>query len=134
MHALSGAQGLAGRPTLPTFRLTDSELGMGASLGNSAIWVNTKSTGAVERVFSNALAQSLIGTISVRYGGFALSEGVLGNRSGSSRSRYIALRADAGHLNFEIHPAYQRVSFKLGGVVDVSETTFVPFEATASAD
>jgi glycogen debranching enzyme len=134
MHALSGAQGLAGRPTLPTFRLTDSELGMGASLGNSAIWVNTKSTGAVERVFSNALAQSLIGTISVRYGGYGLSEGVLGNRSGSSRSRYIALRADAGHLNFEIHPAYQRVSFKLGGVVDVSETTFVPFEATASAD
>jgi hypothetical protein len=134
MHALSGAQGLAGRPTLPTFRLTDSELGMGASLGNSAIWINTKSTGAVERVFSNALAQSLIGTISVRYGGYGLSPGLLGDLAGSSRSRYIALRPDAGHLNFEIHPAYQRVSFTLGGVVDISETTFVPLEATASAD
>jgi len=134
MRALSGAEGLAGHPALPILRLTDSELGMGASLGNSAIWVNTKSTGAVERVFSNALAQSLIGTISVRYGGYGLSAGVLGDLAGSSRSRYIALRPDAGHLSFEIHPAYQRVSFTLGGVVDISETTFVPLEATALAD
>ncbi len=134
MDALSGVYGLTGRAALPTFRLTDSELGMGASLGNGAIWINTKSTGAVERVFSNALAQSLIGTIAVRYGGHGLPAGKLADRAGSSRSPYIALRPDATRRNFEIHPAYQRVSFTLGGVVDISETTFVPLDATASDD
>lgn len=123
MGTLHDVAGIAGRATLPVYRLTDSQLGMGASLGNGAIWINTKSTGAVERVFSNALAQSLIGTVSVRYGG----------RAASSRSPYIALRPDEGELNFEIHPAYQRVTFTLGGVVDVSETTFVPLDSTAPA-
>src|ERR1700723_240247 len=133
MPAVSGATGLAGHPALPTLRLTDSGLGMGASLGNAAIWVNTKSTGAVERVFSNAVAQSLIGAISVRYGGYGLPAGMFGNRAGSTPSPYIALRPDAGRRNFEIHPAYQRVSFTLGGVVNISETTFVPLDAAAPA-
>jgi glycogen debranching enzyme len=134
MSGLARVAGSAGCPALPTIRLTEHELGMGASLGNAAIWINTKSTGAVERVFSNALAQSLIGTISVRYGGYGLPAAVVGNRDGSSRSRYIALSPDGGHLNFEIHPAYQRVSFTLGGVLNISETTFVPLDGSASAD
>jgi hypothetical protein len=134
MGTLHDVAGFAGRATLPVFKLTDSQLGMGASLGNGAIWINTKSTGAVERVFSNALAQSLIGTISMRYGGYGLSTGILGDRAAFSKSPYIALRPDAGHLSFEIHPAYQRVSFTLGGVVDVSETTFVPLNSTAPAE
>ncbi|MFY9720791.1 MAG: amylo-alpha-1,6-glucosidase [Candidatus Cybelea sp.] len=133
MSVLSGGQRPMGRAALPTIRLTDDELGVGASLGNGAIWINTKSTGAVERVFSNAFAQSLIGTISVRYGGYGLPAGMLADGAGSSRSSYIALRPDAAHRNFEIHPAYQRVSFKLGGVVDISETTFVPLDAIAPA-
>ena len=58
------------RRRLPTINIDGSELGMGSSFGNSAIWVNTKSTGAVERVFSNMLAQSLIGTVSLRYGAY----------------------------------------------------------------
>lgn len=134
MNALPIVQRLAGHAALPTFRLTDSVLGMGASLGNSAIWINTKSTGAVERVFSNALAQSLIGAISIRYGGYGLPAGMLADRAGSSRSPYIALRPDATHRKFEIHPAYQAVSFTLGGVIDISETTFVPLDAAAPAD
>lgn len=134
MHALSSVQGLTARAALPTFKLTDSELGMGASLGNSAIWINTKSTGAVERVFSNVLAQSLIGAITVRYGGYGLAAGMPEDGVGSSGSAYIALRPDATHRTFEIHPAYQRVSFTLGGVVDISETTFVPLDAIAPAD
>jgi glycogen debranching enzyme len=133
MNARSSVEGLAGRATFPTFKLTDSELGMGASLGNSAIWINTKSTGAVERVSSNALAQSLIGAISVRYGGYGQQARMLADGAGSSISPYVALRPDATHRRFEIHPAYQRVSFTLGGVVEISETTFVPLDATASA-
>ena len=58
---------------------------------------------------------------------------MLADRAAFSKSPYIALRPDEGHRNFEIHPAYQRVSFTLGGVVDVSETTFVPLDSTAPA-
>jgi hypothetical protein len=134
MGTLHDVAGIAGRAALPAYRLTDSQLGMGASLGNGAIWINTKSTGAVERVFSNTLAQSLIGTISVRYGGYGLPTGMLADRAAFSKSPYIALRPDAGHRNFEIHPAYQRVSFTLGGVVDVTETTFVPLNSTAAGE
>ncbi|HLY01665.1 MAG TPA: amylo-alpha-1,6-glucosidase [Candidatus Cybelea sp.] len=133
MSALSRVAGLTGRPGLPIFRLTDSELGMGPSLGNGAIWINTKSTGAVERVFSNALAQSLIGSIAVRYGGYGVPAVRLGEHADSSGTPYVALGPDATHLNFELHPAYQRVSFTLGGVIDISETTFVPLDAAASA-
>jgi hypothetical protein len=39
---------------------------MGASLGNSAIWIQTKGDGAVERVFLNSIGQSLFGTVNVR--------------------------------------------------------------------
>jgi hypothetical protein len=129
MHSFSGGRGLTARSGLPTFKLPDSELGMGASLGNSAVWINTKSTGAVERVFSNTLAQSLFGAITVRYGGYGLPASMLVDRVGSSGGAFIALRPDGTHRNFEIHPAYQRVSFTLGGVVSVSETTFVPLDA-----
>lgn len=38
-------------PSLPTYTVSDDALAMGASLGNSTIWVNTKGTGAIERVF-----------------------------------------------------------------------------------
>jgi glycogen debranching enzyme len=134
MNSVSGVAGPARSAALPIFRLTDSELGMGASLGNSAIWINTKSTGAVERVFSNAFAQSLIGAIAVRYGGYGVPPRMLDGGAASPRSAYIALRPDATHRRFEIHPAYQKVSFTLGGVIDISQTTFVPLDAKAPAD
>jgi glycogen debranching enzyme len=133
MNARSSVESLAGRATFPTFKLSDSELGMGASLGNSAIWINTKSTGAVERVSSNALAQSLIGAISVRYGGYGQPARMLADAPDSPSLPYVALRPDATRRTFEIHPAYQRVSFTLGGVVEISETTFVPLDATTTS-
>lgn len=81
------------RRALPIINLTDAELGMGSSFGNSAIWVNTKSTGAVERLFSNVLAQRLIGTISLRYGGFGLPPGTLEHNDLSAQG-FIALRPE----------------------------------------
>lgn len=102
---------------------------MGASLGNSAIWINTKNTGAIERVSAIDLAQSLFGTIIVRYGGTGtpLSEGGFEAPLGDSKdTNYVGLRADGFQRVFEIHPAYQRVSYTIVGAVRVSETTFVP--------
>ena len=98
---------------------------MGASFGNSAIWVNTKSTGAVERLFVNALVQSVIGSISLDYGALGLPLSLAQHFDPSARG-FIALQPPEGTRRFEIHPAYQRLSFVLGGAVEVEETTFVP--------
>jgi hypothetical protein len=114
---------MARRRPLPTINVDGGELGMGSSFGNSAIWVNTKSTGAVERVFSNTLAQSLIGTVSLRYGGYG---SLLSLPHAHREQQYVALRPDPDSRRFEIHPAYQRLSFMIGAGLGVTETTFVP--------
>ncbi|MBV9276901.1 MAG: hypothetical protein JOZ97_01550, partial [Candidatus Eremiobacteraeota bacterium] len=113
---------------LPAFTISDSELGMGASLGNSSIWINTKSTGAIERVAPILSPDTLIGTIILRYGGTGtpLSEAWSESHVSESEASYVGLRPDNGVRTFEIHPAYQRVRFTVVGAVKVTETTFVP--------
>jgi hypothetical protein len=102
---------------------------MGASLGNGALWINTKNTGAIERVFSLAAGRSLFGTIGLRYGGVAhpLTSGRYSHRDASD-STYIALRPDGPRRTFELHPAYQRVSYTVATTIAVEETTFVPLD------
>ena len=104
---------------LPTYFLSESELGMGASFGNSAMWINTKGNGAIERVFSNEVGRSLLGGVSLRYGG-------------RSRDTYTGIYPPHGSRRFEIHPAYQRTSFVLASVLSVEETTFLPFGAAGA--
>lgn len=117
---------------LPSFTTTESNLGMGASLGNSALWILTKGTGQIERVFLNDAAQSLIGTIGVQYGSRSKPLGSLGFSDAGEPSderdsaSYTQLFADVGKRVFELHPAYQRVSYTLKSVIDIVETTFLP--------
>ncbi|HZY95549.1 MAG TPA: amylo-alpha-1,6-glucosidase [Candidatus Cybelea sp.] len=101
---------------------------MGASLGNSAVWILTKGTGAIERVFLNEVAQSLVGTFSLRYGARArsVSADIREHTAEHPSASYSGLFAADGSRTFEIHPAYQRVRFRLASVFDVSETTFLP--------
>lgn len=101
--------------SLPSFSLPSSQLAVGASLGNSAVWIHTKRDGAVERVFLNEIAQSLVGTFCVRYGG----------RPQNSSAFFSGLFTE-GHRTIELHPAYQRVQFRLARAIDISETTFLP--------
>ncbi len=58
---------VSGTDRLPTYRLDDADLGMGASFGNASVWVNTKNTGAIERLFCLDHGQSAIGAIVTRY-------------------------------------------------------------------
>ena len=119
---------------LPSYTLPDDALAMGASLGNSALWVNTKGTGAIERVFSVDVGQSLAGAITIRYAGTDPYPGTCTDGGsapaaiapdGRDPALYAGLHpAEPG--TFEIHPAYQRHHFTLAGTVRVSETTFVP--------
>ena len=89
---------------------------MGASLGNSAIWIQTKGDGAIERIFLNSIAESLVGTVHLRYTG----------RPKDAPSYFSGVFA-AGPRVLEIHPAYQRVRFSLIEIIEVVVTTFLPF-------
>jgi hypothetical protein len=101
---------------LDSFNVDRSQLAMGASLGNSAIWIQTKGDGAIERIFLNSIGASLVSTVDVRYAG----------RPEGADSFFSGVFAE-GPRTLEIHPAYQRVCFRIIEVVDVAETTFVPF-------
>jgi mannosylglycerate hydrolase MGH1-like protein len=112
---------------LPSFKIAEANLGTGASLGNSAIWVHTKGTGAIERVFLNDVSQSLIGTISLRFGAHSRPLGrVHLNEHTDEKPTYSGIFTGPGQRVFKLHPAYQRVSYTLKSVLDVSETTFLP--------
>jgi hypothetical protein len=99
----------AGSRMYASYELRDTDLGMGGSFGNSALWIDTKNTGAIGRVYCIDNGHDAIGSILLRY--------AIGD---------IGLGPDGTTRNFEIHPAYQRCTFSLGGVVSVSETTFLP--------
>ena len=101
---------------MESFSVAGSQLAMGASLGNSAIWVQTKGDGAIERIFLNSIGESLVGTVDIRYAG----------RPEGAESFFSGVFA-GGPRVLEIHPAYQRARFQNIAVIDVSETTFVPF-------
>lgn len=113
---------------LPSFTISERNLGMGASLGNSALWIKTKGTGAIEDVFLNEIAQVLIGAFGLRYGAHARPVAVA-TADGTTEhpsSAYSALFCEIGTRVFEIHPAYQRVRYTLASVLDIAETTFLP--------
>lgn len=100
---------------MESFSVAGSQLAMGASLGNSAVWIQTKGDGAIERIFLNSIGESLVGTVNVRYTGRPLN----------AASFFSGLFAAEPRM-LEIHPAYQRVRFSLIEIIDVVETTFLP--------
>ena len=124
-HMLSG---------LPYYTVPDDRLAMGASLGNSSLWVTTKGTGAIERVFSCDIGQSLINAVSIRYAGPGLyRSGLSADASeGADASSYLGLGQDMPG-EFEIHPAFQRHRFSIAGGLEVSETTFLPLLCDCTA-
>ncbi|HKW45033.1 MAG TPA: amylo-alpha-1,6-glucosidase [Candidatus Eremiobacteraceae bacterium] len=119
--------------SMPSYSLSETDLEMGPSLGNSSIWLNTKSTGAIERIFSIERGRNLIGSVSVHYGGTGapLRPEPDPHVQASNDVRYIGLDRD-GPAAVEIHPVFQRRQFSLGGVLAVTETLFVPLAEALS--
>jgi hypothetical protein len=113
---------------LPSFTISESYLGMGASLGNTAVWIHTKGTGAIERVFLNEAGVSMVGAVALRYGAHArgLSSEHRPYAGDSAPPEYSAMYPEAGSRTFEVHPAFQRVHYTLANVIQIEETTFVP--------
>src|SRR5580700_5380838 len=103
---------------IPWYTVSESELEVGASLGNSAVWLNSRSTGAIERVFSLERGTSFFGSVSLRYAG---SGGVptasdTSQPGESATGSYIALEHDAPAV-VELHPVFSRRRFSVGGAV-----------------
>jgi hypothetical protein len=94
---------------LPSYHIPASRLGMGSSLGNSSLWVNTKNSGDIERIFSVAAGKTLVGSFSVRYGlaGHSLRDFWLGIEHDARAKSYTPLEASGDGVTFDIHPAYQ---------------------------
>ncbi len=112
---------------LPFYQVSDDALEMGASLGNSAAWIASKGTGAIDRVFSVDIGQSLVGAASIRYASPghrpAEASDALGHEPDAPS--YVSLRP-AVPGTFQIHPAYQRHHFTIAGLLQVVETVFLP--------
>jgi hypothetical protein len=113
--------------TLPSYRTTAGRLGTGASFGNSALWVNTKNTGDIERVFSVVHGCSLIGSIAIRFAiaGRPLRDAAL-DPSETSTKMYTPLSLSLDDVLVELHPACQKRSFEIAGSIHVTETVFLP--------
>lgn len=133
MEAVEGfeAQSTYAKPlsahAMPSFLIPESNLGMGASLGNSELWIHTKGTGAIERTFLNDIGLALTGAVSVRYGAHARPFGLdLPGHVLDDDSAYSGMFPENGSRIFEIHPAHQTVRFTLGSVLEIEETTFLP--------
>ena len=112
---------------LPCYTVPDGTLAMGASLGNSALWVTTLGTGAVQQVFDVALGETVIDTICIRYAGRGHRplEGPDSASPDHATPSFVGLGQERTGT-FELHPAYQRHRFAIAGAVSVTETTFLP--------
>jgi glycogen debranching enzyme len=118
---------------LSSYIVPDTDMEMGASLGNSSCWVTTKGTGDIENVFSTYLGQKVLGAVCIRYGGsarplqlpFQEDGGQSGPDGRSQQDGQMQLYSQAPGT-FEIHPAFQRHTYELPGEVQVEETVFVP--------
>ncbi len=113
--------------SVPWYTVSESELEVGSSLGNSTVWINTKSTGAIERIFNLARGASFFGSVMLRYAGIGHvpSDMQKAEKSESEAGTYIGLDRDAPAA-IEVHPVFSRRRFSIGGVVAVTETIFVP--------
>jgi hypothetical protein len=112
--------------SLPTYSASELDLETGPSFGNSAVWLETQANGAIERMFNLGIGKDVLRSVVLRYGGTgAILRGESGGRSRKSTVRYIGLNRDEP-ATVEINPAYWRRCFRLGGAVEVRETTFVP--------
>lgn len=117
---------------LPSYELLDSDLPMGMSLGNSALFVITRRNGIIERVFSTALGTSPFGTIGVL---FALCGGAQkAAATDYTDEPFVVLRPDDLTRRMELHPVYQRSRYTIAGSIAVSDTAFVPLNELPTND
>jgi hypothetical protein len=113
---------------MPHYSLPDDQLCHGANLANRRIWVNTRSTGAVERVFCTAMGKNLLGAIVATYAlpsELTISSSPEPGCLAEGVTRYAVLEQD-GIGTMTIFPFMQRHDFDLSGGLHVEETVLAP--------
>jgi hypothetical protein len=113
---------------MPHYGLPDDQLSHGANLANRRIWVNTRSKGAVERVFCTGIGKNLLGAIVVTYAlpsELTISSSPEPGCLADKVSRYAVLEQD-GVGTMTIFPFMQRHDFDLSGGLHVEETVLAP--------
>jgi len=110
---------------LPSYHMPDDALEMGASLGNKHCWVNTRGNGSIQSIFSTDIGMAIANSVSLRYSGpgHRLLPGL--GQSSAGPDADVQLSALPGG-QFEIHPAYQKHTFTLPGLLTIEETVFLP--------
>lgn len=127
---MMSASGAAVQRGLHVYRVPESELAHGSSLGNAKAWATSKATGAMESMFSVDTGMEVFGSLVV---GYFIPYNDLSHfgcpRSprvrGESCDRLVMM-SQVGEAVFELHPAYQRREFSTIGLVNISETFFLP--------
>ena len=115
------------RAVMPHYVLNEKELAVGASLGNSSIWVNTKANGAIERIFNVSAGESLFGTIYIRYAASGHRLRTIHPEAPKHDEDFVWLLPE-GPATIEIHPVYQRRRYLIAANIAVVETTWVPMQ------
>ena len=104
---LAAEAGMAPCPSLGSYRVADSDLATGSTLGSPRVCCVLKATGAIEKVFSVDAGATLVSTFLIQH---------WETRSGARLTRLPG--------TFGIHPEYQDHKYLLSNGIDVSEATF----------
>ena len=114
---------------LPHYLISDRQLPHGASLGNHKLWVTTKGTGAIEKIFSLDVGTDIAGSLLVTYAvpGDRPLESLQeeGAEPGQCDPRYQLLQQEGPGV-VEVHPMRQRRTVQFGVGVRVVETVLLP--------
>lgn len=127
---LSASPRIALRNGVYTYRVPETELAYGSSLGNAKAWATSKGTGAIESLFSVDVGARVLGSLTVGY--FVPHTDL--SHFGCPRSPYVrgeecdqlVMLSQADEAVFHLHPAYQQRTFSTIGMIDIAETFFLP--------
>ncbi|TAM59623.1 hypothetical protein EPN52_07280 [bacterium] len=110
----------------PLYVVSDDQLSMGASLGNSTVWLTLRGTGYPQALFDVRAAKQVTWSSIVRYASYdyRFLEPAWSRAAGAGR--VLTPLAQLGVGEFTIHPAYQEHRFELQGDLQVRERVFVP--------
>ncbi len=109
---------------LPSYRVSGSDIGPGASFGNGHTWVDTGTDGRILTFFSTDVGQEVAGPLMVRYG--TPDANILGDalRQVPSPGEIPLDPIEGGE--FVIRPVSQEHLFELPGRIEVKEEVCVP--------
>ncbi|MDE2571328.1 MAG: hypothetical protein KGM44_02255 [bacterium] len=112
----------------PVYTVRDDQLSMGASLGNSTVWLTIRGTGYPQALFDTRIAKQVTWSSIVRYAScdYRFIEPTWSRAAGAEYRDALTPLAQLGTGEFAFHPGYQEHRFRLQGDLWVRERVYVP--------